>query len=259
MNLLLTNDDGFDSVGIKVLANRLSKEHNVFIVAPSSNRSAVSHCITMFHPLTIKKEGENVWSCSGYPSDCVVTALKSSLLDKKIDAVISGINIGSNLGTDIVYSGTCAAARQGVFYGVPSIALSLEPTNWTLDDIKNKRADKLKFDALADFVAKNLEKLISLSKTNHPRIFVNVNAASLDVYKGVKISTELSVREYKDSVKLEEDSEFSCKSTFCTEGTETKKTCKNDFGICQDEFISISQVFADPMCADLVDCIEFSL
>ena len=54
MNLLLTNDDGFDSVGIKVLANRLSKEHNVFIVAPSSNRSAVSHCITMFCPLTIK-------------------------------------------------------------------------------------------------------------------------------------------------------------------------------------------------------------
>ena len=80
------------------------------------------------------------------------------------------------------------------------------------------------------------QKLISLSKTNHPRIFVNVNAASLDVYKGVKISTELSVIKYKDSVKLEEDSEFSYKSTFCTEGTETKKTCKNDFGICRRTF-----------------------
>jgi hypothetical protein len=72
-------------------------------------------------------------------------------------------------------------------------------------------------------------------------------------YKSIIVSPNAKDKE------ILQDSEFSYKSTFCTEGTETKKTCKNDFGICQDEFISISQVFADPMCADLVDCIEFSL
>lgn len=104
MNLLLTNDDGYSAKGLNVLLDYLSKKHNVFVVAPEGNRSAVSHCITMHKNLVVKQYDKNVWSCSGSPVDCVVTALKSSLLPTKIDAVISGINAGANIGTDILYS-----------------------------------------------------------------------------------------------------------------------------------------------------------
>ena len=125
MNILITNDDGFDADGIKTLASRLAQEHTVFIVAPAGNRSAASHIISMHKNLEIKKIADSVWSCSGYPADCVLTALKSPLLPVKPDCILSGINAGANMGTDIVYSGTCAAARQGALDGIPSVALSL--------------------------------------------------------------------------------------------------------------------------------------
>ena len=134
MNLLLCNDDGFDSEGIKVLAKKLSQKHKVYIVAPDSNRSAVSHHITMFKENTLIKLDDNLYSCSGFPVDCVFTGIESSLFGVKIDAVISGINRGANMGTDIIYSGTCAVARQGVLSGLPSVAFSLQSSeaedNW---------------------------------------------------------------------------------------------------------------------------------
>ena len=84
------------------------------------------------------------------------------------------------MGTDIVYSGTCAVARQGVLSGVPSVAVSLDPVSWDTID-----KEGFKFEALADFTAKNIEKLLGLAKTTPPRAFVNINALSIDSYQGV--------------------------------------------------------------------------
>ena len=197
MNLLLTNDDGYSAIGLNVLLDYLSKKHNVFVVAPEGNRSAVSHCITMHKNLVVKQYDKNVWSCSGSPVDCVVTVLKSSLLPTKIDAVISGINAGANIGTDILYSGTCAAAREGVLHEIPSVAFSLDITNECNVDYKD-------FEGLADFALKNLESLISLSKTDRPYAFVNVNGLAVPEYKGAVLTKELSHRKYEDFVKLEQ-------------------------------------------------------
>ena len=200
MNLLLTNDDGIDGIGLRVLAERLAQDNTVWIVAPSRNRSAVSHGITMNTPLQIKKTGENAYSCSGMPVDCVVTALRSNLLPNSPDMVISGINKGANIGTDLLYSGTAAAARQAVLYGVPGVAFSIESFD-----------DTWQYEAMADFAAKNLVLLGNMcetipsernpSGTNDGGVFVNVNALSLPAYKGVKF-TSLSTRVYNDTVLL---------------------------------------------------------
>ncbi|MBR7063802.1 MAG: 5'/3'-nucleotidase SurE, partial [Treponema sp.] len=197
MNLLLTNDDGFMAEGINVLYNVLSSEHNVYIVAPDKNRSAVSHCITVDTPLRIKKEGEHIFSCSGTPADCVLVSLRSNFLQVKFDAVVSGINRGINIGTDITYSGTCAAARQAVLSGLPGVAFSLSSSTKDFN-----------YEALASFAQKNISHLVSLSSVSedrHNRVFVNVNGKSGVSYKGVKFCDELSLRNYDDKCKLVQD------------------------------------------------------
>ena len=144
MTILLTNDDGIQAKGINVIAERLIKDgHEVYVVAPDSNRSAVSHHITIWNVNTLKNQGENRWSCSGYPSDCVCVGLESNLFDFKFDVVVSGINQGANMGTDIIYSGTCGAARQAVLNGVPGIALSVDPLVWSEENLKNMKKSRL--------------------------------------------------------------------------------------------------------------------
>jgi len=130
MNILLSNDDGYLSEGIRAVALELQAEHNCTIVAPDSQRSACSHSLTMFQPLTLKKEvlpqiNGAVYSCSGTPADCIKLALFEIFKDKKPDLIISGINAGANLGTDCIYSGTVAAAMEGMISGIPAISLSL--------------------------------------------------------------------------------------------------------------------------------------
>ncbi|WP_461248362.1 5'/3'-nucleotidase SurE [Treponema sp. R6D11] len=140
MRILLTNDDGITSQGIRLLAKALrGVGHKVFTVAPDSNQSGCSHSLKFLHePLKLKEIEEDTWSCSGTPVDCIIVALLGGIpeicistegaehnLEKAPDLILSGINAGANLGTDIVYSGTAAAARQGGFFGIPSVALSL--------------------------------------------------------------------------------------------------------------------------------------
>ena len=247
MNLLLTNDDGYEAQGINVLAETLSEKHNVFIIAPDGNRSAISHGITMFSKLNLKKIRENVWSCSGKPADCVIVALKSNFLPVKIDAVISGINHGANLGTDIVYSGTCAASREAVLDGIPALAVSLEYADGKIEHFK----------PMASFVLNNLEKLLSLSQTDYISSFVNINALSLPEYKEAVLTNVLANRKYRDTLALK------------TEGDETETTFldgelihpysdDSDAGLCYSGKISVSVVCAEP-CISKVDDITFSI
>lgn len=254
MKLLLTNDDGYTSGGLKVLKERLEKEHEVYVIAPDSNRSAVSHHFTMFTEGKIVKEDKNYWKCSGYPADCAFTGIKSNLIENGFDAVISGINYGPNLGTDTIYSGTCAAAREAVLRGVPGIAVSLDPVDW-----EKASREGFKFEALADFVAKNLESLIAMCKMTVPRAYTNINACSLDKYDGVEICEKPCIRTYEDAVKLEPLSETEFKTITVTGVNTAGMDMESDLGITRQNKIAVSSIYVDPICCKVVDGIKFSL
>lgn len=130
MRIVLTNDDGIYSDGIRTLMYVLEKEHDVFVFAPDRERSATGHAITLHHPLRAEKvkfrdSNAQCWSIDGTPSDCVKLGIEGILEGKKPDLVISGINRGPNLGTDVLYSGTVSAALEGMLLGIPAIAVSL--------------------------------------------------------------------------------------------------------------------------------------
>ncbi|MBN2050968.1 MAG: 5'/3'-nucleotidase SurE [Spirochaetales bacterium] len=185
MNIVLTNDDGIHSQGLKTLEKSLQTKHDVWVLAPDTERSAASHSITIHNPMRIKKIGDRSWACGGTPADCSILALLG-VVPVKPDLVISGINRGPNLGTDIIYSGTVAAARQAAFMGYPGIAVSL-----------NTYTEPFYFDPVADFVAKNIDSLVKLW---HPDHFVNINAPNDAAgYKGVRI-THPSRRIYHDKL-----------------------------------------------------------
>ena len=217
MKILLTNDDGITAEGLAVLARRLCEENEVYVVAPHRNRSGVSHCITMEKPLLLEKHetvnGEKrngTWySLEGFPADCVITALRGNFLPGVPDLVFSGINNDANLGTDVIYSGTCAAARQASLYGIPGIALSL------CHKSDHGDGEESHYEALADFAATHLQLLAGLASGTQMEneqkklfcgeglpYFVNVNALSAEGYKGMALAG-LSNREYKDSVEIE--------------------------------------------------------
>jgi len=135
MRVLVSNDDGVDAAGIHVLADGLrSAGHDVQVVAPDRDRSGASNSLTLDQPLRAKRLDDRTWSVAGTPTDCVHLAL-AGLLEKDPDLVVSGINNTSNLGDDVIYSGTVAAAMEGRCLGLPAIAVSLaardhKPQHW---------------------------------------------------------------------------------------------------------------------------------
>ena len=124
MSILLVNDDGYDSLLTSQLFEALSMIHRVIMVAPHFEQSAKGHSFTMNGPIRIHSHDENVYSIQGTPADCVYSGLHYICANEDIDLVVSGINNGANLGADIFYSGTVAAAREAAINRVPAIALS---------------------------------------------------------------------------------------------------------------------------------------
>ena len=124
MKFLISNDDGIEAKGIRVLAQSMRGLGDVTIVAPDKNRSGASNSLTLDGPIKIKELEKRVYRVTGTPTDCVHIAL-TGLLDRDPDIVVSGINAGANLGDDVIYSGTVAAAMEGRFLGYPAVAVSL--------------------------------------------------------------------------------------------------------------------------------------
>jgi len=124
MKILVTNDDGIHAPGIKALADALASIGEVSVVAPDRERSAVSHALTLHHPLRAESLAPGRFAVDGTPTDCVNLGIHS-LLDFHPDLVVSGINRGANLGDDVSYSGTVAAAMEATLMGIPSFAISL--------------------------------------------------------------------------------------------------------------------------------------
>ena len=124
MKILISNDDGVHAPGLSYLANILGRMAEVTVVAPDRNRSGVSNSLTLEHPLRVVSAANGFYSVNGTPTDCVHLAV-TGLLKEMPDMVVSGINEGSNLSDDVLYSGTVAAATEGRFLGLPSVAVSL--------------------------------------------------------------------------------------------------------------------------------------
>ena len=124
-SILITNDDGVHAAGLAQLADSLAPLGDITVVAPDQERSAASHALTLHNPLRIRDWGEGRYAVDGTPADCVYLGALQ-IMDSKPDLIVSGINHGSNIGDDVTYSGTIAAALEGTILGVPSIAVSQE-------------------------------------------------------------------------------------------------------------------------------------
>ena len=158
MNILLTNDDGYNSQGIQVLRKILSKYGNVLIVAPDSHRSGHSASLTILEPLQLEKVEDNVYKCSGTPVDCVSMGLSCFNVD--IDLVVSGCNHGWNISYDTMYSGTVGACLEAMMFFKPAIAVSAHPKT-DFSEVEQY------FDKVWEFIQKN--KLLS------DKYFLNIN------------------------------------------------------------------------------------
>ena len=124
MKILVSNDDGYFAPGITLLAEALRQLGEVTVVAPERDRSGASNSLTLDRPLTVRRAANGFFSVNGTPTDCVHIAV-TGLLDFTPDVVVSGINLGANMGDDTIYSGTVAAAVEGYLLGIPSLAVSL--------------------------------------------------------------------------------------------------------------------------------------
>jgi 5'-nucleotidase len=191
MKLLISNDDGVFALGIRTLANTLAEAgHEVTVVCPDRERSATGHGLTLHQPIraeiveSIFHPKIKAWACDGTPSDCVKLALWA-LLDSPPDLVLSGINHGANLGTEILYSGTVSAAMEGVIEGIPGIAFSL--TSHTVTE----------FQPAANFAQTLVAKLTQKPLTDLMLLNVNIPAVKSEDIAGVVI-TRQGVRRYVD-------------------------------------------------------------
>lgn len=190
--ILVTNDDGIHSRGLRALAEGLGELAETWIIAPDRERSAVGHSFTMNHPIRAKEIEPRVVITDGTPTDCVMFGLLG-YLDRKADLVVSGINLGPNLGDDVTYSGTVAAAMEGTMLQVPSFAMSLNFPRHQSDSRNYYFDDAAK---VARLIAEQLFK-----NPLPPKTFLNVNVPNLpfDQLGGFE-STRLGKRIYQDRV-----------------------------------------------------------
>jgi 5'-nucleotidase len=181
--ILLSNDDGIHAKGLSVLeeiARQLSDD--VWVVAPESEQSATSHSLTLRRPLRERKLDDKRYSIDGTPTDCVLMAMKYLMADQMPDIVLSGVNVGANLGEDVIYSGTVAAAMEGAILGARSIALSLRP-----DD---QDESLFHWDTVAKFAPEVILRLATWAEPGNLLFNVNFPGIPADEVKGIKVCAQ---------------------------------------------------------------------
>lgn len=182
--ILVTNDDGFESTGIKALAQALAQIGKTITIAPDRDNSAVSHSLTMNRPLFVTENSSDSFAVDGTPTDCVAIGIHK-ILKTKPDLLVSGINAGPNIGDDISYSGTVSAAVEGTLYSIPSMAISLAGKSF---DYTN--AAKIAAELATIILAKGLPE----------NTLLNVNIPSDHEIKGIRV-TRQGRRLWQDSIQ----------------------------------------------------------
>lgn len=235
MNILLTNDDGFQAAGLLELYKILKLNHSVCVVAPEIEHSGKSHAMTLRYPLLLRKHDTLFYSCSGTPVDCVLLVYHKAIPFEP-DIVISGINRGPNLGTDIIYSGTAAAARQSAMVGVPGVAVSLA-----------EFTEPFYYTALAQYICKNIHIFKELWE---PGMFFNVNAPNADPHHQYTAQwTGLCKRVYKDKMEAVH-TKGGTSYCFYTEGNITTiEDCDSDEYAVSNGKLSITPIEITPTLA----------
>jgi 5'-nucleotidase len=232
MEFLCTNDDGYLAKGIRVLAEAARALGSVTMVAPDREQSATSHSLTLHHPLRARRDTNGTWIVDGTPTDCVLLAVHE-LLECNPDVCVSGINHGSNMGEDVLYSGTVAAAMEATVMGIPAIAVSY--TGDGHDDL----------EGWVPVVRSVLEGI--LAHENVPSgTFFNVNlpaVAPSDVH-GVKV-TSLGRRRYSESITRARDP--SGREYFWIGGgvAAWEGTNESDFHAVEDGYVSVTPLHLD--------------
>ncbi|MCM8803956.1 MAG: 5'/3'-nucleotidase SurE [Candidatus Omnitrophica bacterium] len=184
MKILLTNDDGIFSKGLIILEKYLRKIAQVYVVVPETEKSAVSHSINLLNPIRVRKINMNdffYYIVSGTPVDCVKIGIKE-LIKEKIDMVISGINLGPNLGMDILYSGTVSAACEGAILGIPSISISIAGYR------------NFNFELSAKISLKIIEKIKSIKFPKDTILNINIPNRKINEIRGIKITYQSESR-----------------------------------------------------------------
>lgn len=240
MNILLSNDDGIHATGIQTLANVLrAANHQVTIVAPDRNRSAASSCLTLVDPLrTHRFENGDYAIIAGTPADCVHLAL-NGLLKTPFDLVISGINHGANLGDDVIYSGTVAAALEGRHLPLPSIAVSLVGKKDT-----NYLQGECHFETAAQVVLDLLPRVQQGVIPANQVLNVNVPNLPYDQLKGV-MATRLGGRSPAAEIIQQQDPRGATVYWIGATGKPIDESEDTDFYAIGNHFVSITPIQAD--------------
>lgn len=235
MRILLSNDDGILAKGLAVLEQACDPLGELHVVAPDREQSATSHSLTLHHPLRPVRLGERRWQVDGTPTDCVMLACEM-LLEQRPDFVISGINHGPNMGEDVLYSGTVAAAMEGLALGIPAIALSFAGSVLRADAV---------LDTQVGQVRSLLHHLTSLPQFPADTLLnVNLPAVPGPDIKGVRL-TRLGRRVFSDSIKKMQDP-WGRDILWIGGGTvEWSGSDDSDFRAVKDGYISVTPLHLD--------------
>ncbi|NLJ72256.1 MAG: 5'/3'-nucleotidase SurE [Syntrophomonadaceae bacterium] len=243
MRILLTNDDGIHARGIQALVAELSKIAEIYMVAPDRERSATGHSITVFEPIKATQTNfagvAKAWIVGGTPVDCVKLAM--SKLVKDIDLVVSGINHGPNLGTDVLYSGTVSAAAEGVIMGAPAIAVSLDSYD----------AD-MEFNFAAKFTRTVVETVMQHEIDKSTLININIPFNRKERIKGIRV-TKLGVRNYDNLFEERYDPRGNTYYWLGGGVRDEKQEAGSDVEAVQDGYISITPINLDLTDYDLIN------
>ena len=243
MKILLTNDDGIHAHGLMALYKQLSGDHQVDIVAPESEMSAVGHAITLTSPLRVQAVRKNGsffgYGVRGTPADCVKIAIQE-LLKVPPDIIISGINLGANVGVNVLYSGTVSAATEGAFLGINSVAISLD-TQKDPDYTTASRFSRM----IIEYISKNgLRKGTALN--------INVPALPPEKIKGVSI-TRQAVSMLKDKFDRRIDPRGDAYYWLSDEMPVEEEAKDSDAMALKDDRISITPISYDLTCREEVE------
>jgi len=189
--LLITNDDGYDARGIKVLASALDGLGDIYVVAPANEQSATSHSLTLRKKISTEKVSDRAYKVAGTPTDSVLLAV-GAILGRKPDLIVSGINHGPNMGEDVTYSGTVAAAFEGTILGVPSLAISSLQRSIESEEVIGRVARSV------------VEAALDLGVPGECLLNVNIPDPEVSPIKGVRV-TKLGTREYANDNLLRAD------------------------------------------------------
>ncbi len=236
MHFLITNDDGILAHGIECLVEAASPLGEVTVVAPDREQSATSHSLTLHHPVRPVRRPDGTFQVDGTPTDCVMLAVEALMPDRP-DFVLSGINHGGNMGEDVLYSGTVAAAMEGMMLGIPSIAVS-----FAAGDL---RADVAQLDRIVPTLTDLLRRLTSLPKLPRDTLLnVNLPPTSDGTVKGIRL-TRLGRRVYSDSLTPMRDP-WGRQIYWIGAGTASWTGHEDsDFRAIQDGYISVTPLHLD--------------